>query len=73
MKACVAKEAEDIPECGTEVAKKIMSNDKAVKEDVLHKCSVHEPNPPICNFAIKRATNVFSFIIISLNIIFVFS
>jgi hypothetical protein len=72
MKACVRKAAEDIPECGREVAKKIMSNDKAVKEDVLHKCSEHEPNPPICNFAIKQATHSFFIFIISLNIIFLF-
>ncbi len=78
MKTCIAKAAEDITECGTEMAKRyiIMSNDKAVKEDVFHKCSEHEPNPPICNSAvkpIKPATNVFFFIIISLIIIFLFS
>lgn len=72
MKECVAKAAEDIPECGTEVAKRYVT----LSEDVFHKCSEHERNPPICNFAInpiKPATNVFFFIIISLIIIFLFS
>jgi hypothetical protein len=66
MKACVAKAAEGVQECGTKVAKRyeIMPNDRAIKEEVLDKCSEYGENTPICNFAIKLETNIcFSFII----------
>jgi hypothetical protein len=73
MKACIAEAAEDIPECGSEVAKRyvIMANHNVVMEGVLGKCSEYKENPPICDFAHKPATNL-SFSIISFIMIFFF-
>jgi len=70
MKACVAKAVEDIPECGSEVAKRyvFISNDRVIKQEVLGKCSEYEENPPICDFALKPATNLFFSIILSVVI-----
>jgi hypothetical protein len=72
MKACIAKAAEDIPECGSEVAKRyvIIASDKVVMGEVLGKCS--EYNPPICDFALEPANNLFYSIILSLIMIFFF-
>jgi hypothetical protein len=72
MKACVAKAAEGIQECGTQVAKRyeIMPNDRAIKEEVLDKCSEYGENTPICDFAIKLATNLCLSFIISLIMTF---
>jgi hypothetical protein len=70
MKACVAKAAEDVPECGSEGAKRyvITAIDKVVMEEVLDKCFEYGENPPICDFALKPATNLFFSIILSLFI-----
>jgi hypothetical protein len=74
LKACVAKAAEDIPECGSEVAKRfvIMTNDKVVMKEVLDNCSEYGENPPICDFDNKPATNLFNSVILSV-IIFLLS
>ncbi len=65
MKACIAKAAEDILECGSEVAKRyvIMASDKVVMGEVLGKCSEYKENPPIRDFALKPANNLFSIIL----------
>jgi hypothetical protein len=74
MKACIAEAAEGIPECGSEVTKRylIISNDRVIKQEGLDKCSEYGENPPICDFAVKPAINLFS-IILSLIMIFFFS
>ncbi len=70
MKDCVAKAAQRIPECGSEVAKRyvIKTNNNVVMEEVLSKCSEYGESLPICDFALEPATNVLFSIILSLFI-----
>jgi hypothetical protein len=72
MKDCIAKAVQDIPQCRSEAAKRylMISVDRVIKKESLGKCSEYGENPPIYDFALKPATNLFFSIILSLIMIF---